>query len=339
MDWSERRVLVTGGASFIGSNLVDALLARGARSIRVVDDLSSGKLENIQEHLNSGGVELQIGDLLEPDVAQRALRDRDTVFHLAAIHGGRGYVDLHAAACAQNLALDGIVIRAAHQAGVDKFVFASSGCVYPLFLQSNRDENLYLTEDMVGPPYDADNTYGWAKLMAEVTLRAYYRDYGFKSASCRLFTVYGERGIENHAIMAMIARAFLKQDPFEVWGDGSQVRNWTYVGDIVRGLILAAERIEDGSAVNLGTEERIRVADAVREIMRYTDHRAEIRFLPEMPTGPHSRVASNARARDVLGWQPDVRFRDGLRRTIDWYFATKQRTEVARIFSRMLTER
>jgi nucleoside-diphosphate-sugar epimerase len=117
------------------------------------------------------------------------------------------------------------------------------------------------------------------------------------------------------------------------------VRNWTYVGDTVRGLILAAERIEDGSAINLGTEERIRVADAAREIIRYTDHRAEIRFMPEMPTGPRNRVASNARARDLLGWQPDVRFKDGLRRTIDWYFAAKQRTEVARVFSRMLTER
>ena len=86
---------------------------------------------------------------------------------------------------------------------------------------------------MVGPPYDADNMYGWAKLMAEMTLQAYHRDFGLKSASCRFFTVYGERGVENHAVIAMIARAFVRQDPFEVWGDGTQIRNWTYVGDIV----------------------------------------------------------------------------------------------------------
>ena len=95
----------------------------------------------------------------------------DVVFHLAAIHGGRGYVDLHQAACAQNLAMDGMLVKAAHEAGVEKFVFASSGCVYPNYLQTDVSQELYLTEDMVGPPYDADNMYGWAKLMTEMTLR------------------------------------------------------------------------------------------------------------------------------------------------------------------------
>ena len=91
-----------------------------------------------------------------------------------------------------------------------------------------------------------------------------------KTASCRYFTVYGERGIENHAVIAMIARAFIKQDPFVVWGTGEQIRNWTYVGDIVSGSLLAAEIIDDGSAVNLGTTERTRVLDAVSEVLKYT---------------------------------------------------------------------
>ena len=108
-------------------------------------------------------------------------------------------------------------------------------------------------EEQVGPPYDADNMYGWAKLMGELSLRAYHRDYGLKSVSCRYFTVYGPRGHENHAVMAMIARAFIRQDPFEVWGSGRQVRNWTYVSDIVAGTLLAAARIDDARAVNLGT--------------------------------------------------------------------------------------
>ena len=336
--WNGQRVLVTGGASFIGSHLVDALVQRGA-VVRVVDDLSSGRLDNIGAHLGAQQVELVRGDLREPGVASRAMEGIVTVFHLAADHGGRGYVDLHQAGPASNLLLDGVVFREACRAGVDKLVYGSSGCVYPNFLQADPEEEVYLTEDRVGPPYDADNMYGWAKLMGELTLQAYYREHGLKSASCRYFTVYGPRGVENHAVIAMIARAFIHQDPFEVWGDGTQVRNWTYIDDIVRGTMLAAERIDDGTAINLGTMERVRVIDAVRMVMDYTGHRADIRFRPDMPTGPLNRVADNSLARRLLDWQPEVLFAEGLRRTIDWYVADRDRAGVAQRLPAMLTER
>jgi len=339
MNWQTRRVLVTGGASFIGSHLVDALLERGAR-VRVVDNLSSGRLENIKEHVDAGQVEFIKADLLEPGVAQRVVKDMDIVFHLAADHGGRGYVDLHQAACATNLALDGIVFNACYKAGVEKVVYASSGCVYPNFLQTDPDKEIYLTEDMVKPPYDADNMYGWAKLMGELTLRAYYKDWGMKSASCRYFTVYGPRGHENHAVIAMIARSFIDQNPFVVWGNGRQIRNWTYVSDIVEGTILAAEKIDDGTAVNLGTMERTRVIDAVREVLRYTGkEHLKIELHPEMPTGPMNRVADNSLARKLLGWEPKVKFVDGLHRTIEWYYSTKDKDEVRAILKERLTER
>lgn len=339
MMWQEKKILVTGGASFIGSHLVDLLLEKGVPIVRVVDDLSSGHMENIQGHIDQERVEFHEADLLRPGVAQEMVQGIDIVFHLAAIHGGRGYVDLHQAACAQNLALDGMLIKAAHEAGVEKFIFASSGCVYPNYIQQDVTKELYLTEDMVGPPYDADNMYGWAKLMTEMTLHAFYQDFGFKSASCRYFTVYGERGVENHAVMAMIARAFVGQEPFEVWGDGTQIRNWTYVGDIVRGMVMAAEKIDDGTAVNLGTQERTRVIDAVQEVLCYTGHNAAIKFRPDMPTGPLNRVADNTLANRLLGWEPQMKFMDGLHRTIDWYFAIKKREEVSAYFEYMLTER
>jgi len=330
MNWNDCKVLVTGGASFIGSHLVDALVERGA-VIRVVDNLSSGKIENIQRHIDKERVEFIHADLLQPGVAQRAVEGVSVVFHLAADHGGRGYVDLHQAACATNLALDGLVFLACRNAGVEKVVYASSGCVYPNYKQMDPNEEIYLTEDMVGPPYDADNMYGWAKLMAEMTLQAYCRDWGMKAVSCRYFTVYGERGKEDHAVMAMIARAFIRQDPFTVWGNGEQIRNWTYVGDIAEGTILAAEKISDGTAINLGTMERTRVIDAVREVMRYTGRPAAIELHPEMPTGPMNRVADNALARRLLGWEPRVNFLDGLRRTIDWYFSVKDPQDVRMI--------
>ena len=147
-----------------------------------------------------------------------AARDEDPT--RLADHGGRGYVDLRQAGPASNLALDGLVFWEARRAGVERVVFASSGCVYPNFLQGDPTQLMYLAEDLVKPPYDADNLYGYAKLMGELTLKAYAAEYGMKTASCRYFTVYGPRAKENHAVMAMIARAFVKQEPYELWGPG-----------------------------------------------------------------------------------------------------------------------
>lgn len=338
IEWMKTRVLVTGGASFIGSALVDALLAKGAR-VRVADNFSSGKRENLARPLEDGSIDLMEADLLDGDAAREAVRGMDVVFHLAADHGGRGYVDLHQAACASNLALDGLVFRACAQEKVRKVVFASSGCIYPNPIQTNPEQMLYLKEAQAGPPYDADNLYGWAKLMGEMTLQAYYREMGMKSVSCRYFTVYGPRGHENHAVMAMIARAFIEQDPFVVWGNGQQVRNWTYVDDIVAGTIRAAELVENGMAINLGTTERIRVLDAAQAVLRMTGHKAEIQLRPELPTGPMNRVADNAMAKRVLSWEPEVPFMEGLARTVDWYFSSKDKAEVAATLDGLLTER
>ena len=336
--WKKKKVLVTGGASFIGSHLVDQLLVRGA-NVSVVDDLSSGNIGNIKEHIKKKAISFTKGDLRNTDFTKKILKRIDVVFHLAADHGGRGYVELHQAGPASNLYLDGLVFFESVKAGVEKVVFASSGCVYPNFLQGNSRKSLYLTEDLVKPPYDADNMYGWAKLMGELTLQAYHKEYGLRAASCRYFTVYGPRGIENHAVMAMIARAFIKQNPYEVWGDGTQIRNWTYVDDIVTGTILAGEKISDGSAINLGTMERIKVVDAVNKIFAYTDFHPRITFMRNMPTGPLNRVADNSFAKAKLGWEPKVSFDTGVRRTIDWYFSTKKKSVVAKMFEKKLTER
>jgi nucleoside-diphosphate-sugar epimerase len=151
MNWQGRGVLVTGGASFIGSHLTDALVRRGAK-VRVADNLSSGTRENLTEHLAKGTIDFHEVNLLEPQIADAMTRDVQTVFHLAADHGGRGYIDLHQVNCSTNMILDGLVFRAAHKNGVEKVVFASSGCVYPNSMQTNPDEEVYLTEDLVKPP-------------------------------------------------------------------------------------------------------------------------------------------------------------------------------------------
>lgn len=337
-NWKNKKVLITGGASFIGSNLVDRLVVLGAM-VRVVDDLSSGKRENIAVHLKKRSIQFIKGDLREQKITRKSLKNIDLVIHLAGDHGGRGYIDLHQAGPASNFFLDGMVFWEALKAGVKKIIFASSGCVYPKYLQDNPRKRFYLTEDMVGPPYDADNMYGYAKLMAELTLRSYYNEYKLKTASCRFFTVYGPRGKEDHAVMAMIAKAFIGQNPYEVWGNGEQIRNWTFVEDIVDGVILVAEKINNGISVNLGTMERIRVIDAVNEVLRYTGHKTEIKLLTHMPTGPMNRVADNSLAKELLGWQPKVKFMDGLHKTIDWYFSTKNKERVKKVLHKILAER
>ena len=120
---------------------------------------------------------------------------------------------------------------------------------------------------------------------------------------------------------------------------GTQKRNFTHVDDIVDGTLLGAEKIGDAMAVNLGTMERTRVIDAVEEVLRYTNRKAKIEFHPEMPTGPLNRVADNSLAKNMLGWEPKVKFIDGLRRTIDWYFSTKDKKHLTKHLSELLTER
>lgn len=337
-DWKKKRILVTGGASFIGSHLVDKLVLLGA-NVRIIDDLSSGKKENILDYIKNKRIEFIKGDLRDQKNIRRSIKGIDLLIHLAGDHGGRGYIDLHQAGPASNFLVDGMVFWEALRAGVEKVVFASSGCIYPKCIQSNPNKKFYLTEYMAGPPYDADNMYGWAKLMGEFTLQSYYKEYGLKVAICRFFTVYGPRGKEDHGVMAMIAKAFIKQDPYEVWGDGKQVRNWTYVDDIVNGVILASERLDDGGAINLGTMERVRVIDAASEILRYTGHKARIKLMRHMPTGPLNRVSDNSLAKKLLNWEPKVKFIDGLHKTIDWYFTSHSRDQVSKKLHKILIER
>jgi nucleoside-diphosphate-sugar epimerase len=145
--------------------------------------------------------------------------------------------------------------------------------------------------------------------------------------------------VENHAVIAMIARTFIGEDPFRVWGTGEQIRNWTYVDDIVEGTIRSAEMIDDGTAVNLGTMERVRVIDAVKMVCELAGYDPEIELQLDMPTGPMNRVADNSLAKRLLDWEPQVLFADGLKRTYDWYVATKDPDEVRAILGYMLTER
>jgi len=341
--WANTRVLVTGGASFIGSHLVDRLVSLGA-TVRVADDLSSGRLDNLEGCRDR--IEVLEGDLRDRDFARRAVDNVEMIFHLAACHGGRGFIDTHPAECASNMVLDGIVFDEARRAGTERVCFASSACVYPVQLQIKPEDGktLLLREEYADPFKTgcaaADGEYGWAKLMGEMALKAHWKQYGMKSVCCRLFTAYGERENETHAVIALIAKAFIRMDPFEIWGDGQQDRNFTYVGDIVDGMIRASERIDDASAVNIGTSEHIRIIDAVRMIFDEMDFQPErFTFDTTKPVGVYSRAADLTRTRSLLEWEPETSFAAGLRRTIEWYQSSRQLGDVKARLSTLLTER
>ncbi len=331
-----RRVTVTGGASFIGSHLSAALLAAGAK-VRVADNYSSGSPANLSPIV--ADIETIEVDLRDPDAARAACAGAELVFHLAAAHGGRGYIDSHEAQCAENLLLDQMVLRAALRAGTEKVVYASSACVYPTGLQRMPAPDRKLREEMVGPPYEPDGMYGMAKLCGELSLRSLVSEHGLDGVICRYFTAYGPRCSESHAIIAMIARAFTGADPFEVWGTGEQIRTWIYVDDVVRMTMLAAERLSGGQAVNVATEERHTVREAAELVLRTTGHRARIRTRPDMPTGPMYRSADAGLARKLLGYTARVGLAEGVRRTAEWYYATKDRDLTRRLLDRLLVER
>ena len=332
MNLKNKKILITG-ASFIGFHLIKKIIDLDASHIRVVNLTDKNKKNLIK---NFKGIEFYSHDLRDINNAKKSVRGMDIVFHLAADHGGRGYVDLKQSNTATNFVLDGSVFKACLEEEVEKVFYASSGCVYPNYLQKDKNKKIYLKESDVKPPYDADNIYGWAKLMGELVLKRYYKDYGLKSAIGRFFTVYGPYAKESHAVMATIAKAFIKQDPFEIWGDGKQIRNWTYVEDIVDGIIKLVEKVDDATSVNLGTDERIKLIDMVNLVFKYTGlYPKKIKFLP-MPTGPINRVADISLAKKLLGWYPKYDFKTGLKKTIEWYFENKDKNFIKKNLKKLL---
>lgn len=351
MHWSKQRILVTGGASFIGSHLVDKLLSLGAE-VTVADDFSSGKLDNLGYPLTnsgrgqwfSGNLSVYRGNLKDKAFTRFIMRDVDIVFHLAALHGGRGYIHTHPAECCTNMILDQLVFEEAKGAGVERVCFASSACVYPSNLQE-APGSLYLLKEEDADPFVrdkafADLEYGWAKLMGEMALKAYHRQYGMKTSSVRIFSAYGPRENETHAIIALIAKSLVKLDPYVIWGTGEQDRNFTYVQDIVDALTLATERIEDGSALNAGRDDRITLNQASELIFNIIGWRPK-RIIHDLskPQGVASRAADLTMARSILRWKPKVSYKEGFEKTIEWYFANKKKEEVKANLNRLLMER
>lgn len=246
--------------------------------------------------------------------------------------------------CSTNMAIDQTVFEESWRAGAKRICYASSACVYPSYLQEGTGSSYLLKEEDADPflrdKAMADLEYGWAKLMGEMTLRAYHRQYGMKTSSVRIFTAYGPRENETHAIIALIAKAFTRMDPYTIWGTGQQDRNFTYVQDIVDALMLAAEKMEDGSVVNVGRDDRITLNGAAELVFDLVGWRPrQVEHDLSKPQGVSSRAADLTRARRILGWEPKMSYKDGFKRTTEWYFANKEPDEIKANLDRLLLER
>ena len=322
--WNETNVLVTGGASFIGSHLVDKLVNLGSK-VTVIDNLSSGKKENLSNSWNK--IEFKKNDLeyITKSELDGLFKDQEIVFHLAAVHGGRGFITMHPADVSSNFSIDHHVFEGCKDSSVKNMVFASTACVYPTELQKEIGSDYTLKEEDSNPlnldkNMSADIEYGWEKLMGEMQLHAFRKQYGLRGCPIRFVTAYGPRENETHAIIALIYKALEKMDPFEIWGDGKQERDFTYVEDIVSGSILAGEKISDMTPINLGTGQRYPIIDVVKMICSVLNWEpTEFKFDTTKPTGALSRALDNSRAKELLGWKPQFSLKEGLEKTIKWY--------------------
>ena len=206
--WAEKNVLVTGGASFIGSHLVDQLVSLSAE-VTIADDLSTGKIDNLEkskDKIKFIKTDLEYNSKSE---ARDIFKDKEIVFHLAADHGGRGYITTHPADVCSSFAVDHHVFEACSDTNVEKVIFSSSACVYPTDLQKDVGSNYKLTEkdsntSNLDSYLSADIEYGWAKLMSEVQMNAFNKQFGLKGCPVRFVTAYGPRENETHAIIALI---------------------------------------------------------------------------------------------------------------------------------------
>jgi UDP-glucose 4-epimerase len=186
----------------------------------------------------------------------------------------------------------------------------------------------------------ADEVYGWAKLMGERSLQAYNEQYDIDTSAVRIFTAYGPRENETHAIVAFMAKAYARQDPFQIWGDGEQTRNFTYVKDITRALRLAAENITDGTPVNAGISRYVTMNEAVEIIFDYLDWKPdEINYMTDKPEGVRHRAADTTRAEELLGWEPEYTVEEGIQNTLDWYLDARDKEYVRENLETLLHER
>ncbi len=339
-----KRVLVTGGASFIGYHLSGELIKLGC-DVAVVDDLSSGRLENLHPEASFTQLDLRESQSAVCDLFNSI--SPSVVFHLAAVHGGRGFIESFPELMLPNLAIDNNVFNACIRSGVEMVVHASSACAYPIGLQSDTNVLNNLAEidagfDAAGKAFP-DGVYGWVKLVGELQLENSVKNSRItRGRSARIFTAYGERENESHAAIALIAKSLLKLDPFPVWGDGQQTRNFTYVGDTVTGLLIlgADDRKISFDVLNVGSSHHVRVIDFIKEVHNLLSWRpTDFLFEVDKPVGVAARASNNKKFLATFGWEPHTPLSLGIQNTLNWYSVKSDRPKTIKDLEETLMAR
>jgi GDP-L-fucose synthase len=304
--WESKRVLVTGGAGFLGSFVVEKLQAQGCQNIFV---------PRRKDY-----------DLTQIEAVRKVYHDArpDLVIHLAAVVGGIGANRLNPGKFFYENAIMGLqLLEEARRAHVEKFVAIGTICAYPKFTPVPfREEDLWN-----GYPEESNAPYGLAKKMMLVQSQAYREQYGFNSIFLLPVNLYGPRDnfdLEtSHVIPALIRKCVeAKQngaDHIVVWGDGSPTREFLYVEDAAEGIVLAAERYNRSEPVNLGSGMEIRIKDLAATIARLTEFAGEIRWDTSKPNGQPRRALDISKAEKYFGFKAQMPFEEGLQRTVAWY--------------------
>lgn len=315
--WNGKKVLITGGAGFIGSHLAEKLIKRDAK-VTILDNLQSGTLKNLQGIKKE--VNLIVGDCSDVNVAFKACKGKDVVMNLAARVGGIDYNRTHQATMMHdNLQIATVLLEAARKADADRFLVVSSACVYPHDASIPTPES----EGFLGEPEPTNGGYGWAKRMAERLGMYYASQYGMNIGIVRPYNCYGPRDHfdpqNSHVIAAIIKRLFDRDDPLIVWGTGRQTRAFLYVEDLAEGLILAIEKYPKADPINLGTNEEITIKSLVEKIVKIAGLTPKIKFDLSKPDGSPRRNSLNQKAEEKIGFFAKTSLDEGLQKTIEWY--------------------
>jgi nucleoside-diphosphate-sugar epimerase len=318
-------ILVTGAGGFVGGHLVQALLERGD-PVRAVDR------KPLEEwHQGFPEAENVVADLSRLESCHDAVDGVGAVLNLASDMGGMGFIEGNKALCMLSVLINTHMLLAARVAGVERYFYASSACVYPAGRQDTPDVSPLREEDAY--PALPEDGYGWEKLFSERMCRHFSEDFGLETRIARYHNVYGPHGAWTGgrekapaAICRKVAEAALTgSGEIEIWGDGRQTRSFTYIDDCVRGTLAVLEGPAIGP-VNLGSAELVTIDELVSAVEEIAGVELERRYLPDAPQGVRGRNSDNALFRRTYGWEPETPLREGLATTYAWIASQVERS-------------
>jgi nucleoside-diphosphate-sugar epimerase len=313
-------VVVTGAGGFIGGHLVSALVQAGERRVRAIDRKPLDRWYQVYD-----GVDNRVADLSRREACAEICAGADTVYQLAADMGGMGFIETHKAECMLSVLINTHMLLAAREAGVSRFFFASSACVYNAARQT--DPRVTALRESDAYPADPEDGYGWEKLFSERMCRHFGEDFGLETRIARYHNVYGPLGTWTGgrekapaAICRKVIEAKLSGDhSIEIWGTGRQTRSFMYIDDCIDGT----RRIAAGAAsepLNLGSSELVSIDDLVSIVEEIAGVKLERYYAPDAPAGVAGRNSDNTRLREIFGWEPGIPLRDGLEKTYKWIY-------------------